>query len=83
MWAGILAIWFFTPRGILMTINEQTAAAGHGLSLAQCRAHLNLPLAERRRRLVAQAAQMVAHNEQGTEQAERLAWQGGDIVESK
>lgn len=64
-----------------MTTHEQAAGAGQGLSLAQRRALLALPLAERRRRLVEQAARMVAHYEQGVEQTERLAWQGGDIVE--
>jgi len=64
-----------------MTTHEQTAAAGQSLSLAQRRAHLTLPLSERRRRLAAQAARMVAHYEQGAEETERLAWQGGDIVE--
>ena len=64
-----------------MTIHEQSVAAGQGLSLAQRRAFLALPLAERRRRLAAQAARMVAHYEQESEQAERLEWQGGDIVE--
>lgn len=64
-----------------MTTHEQTALPGHGLSLAERRAHMMLPLAERRQRLVAQAARLVAHYEQEAEQAERIAWQGGDIVE--
>ncbi len=64
-----------------MTTHEQAAAPGHDLSLAERRAHMMLPLSERRQRLLTQAAPMVAHYEQETEQAERVAWQGGDIVE--
>jgi hypothetical protein len=64
-----------------MTTHKQTATAGRGLSLAQRRAHLTLPLAERRQRLAAQAVRMAAHYEQASEQTERFAWQGGDTVE--
>jgi hypothetical protein len=64
-----------------MTTDGQPTAATHGLSLEQRRAYMALPLAERRQRLAAQAARMVAHYEQESEQTERLAWQGGDIVE--
>ena len=64
-----------------MKTREQAAAAGPDLSLAQRRAYLTLPLAERRQRLAAQAARMVAHYEQASEQAERLSWQERDVVE--
>lgn len=64
-----------------MTTHKQTAGSGQGLSLAERRAFLTLPLAERRRRLLEQAARLAAHYEQRAEQTERLAWQGGDIVE--
>jgi hypothetical protein len=42
---------------------------------------MQLPLEERRKRLTAQADQMVEHYEQEPERIERIAWQGGDIVE--
>ena len=51
------------------------------LTLAQRRAFMTLSLNERRRMLAAQAKRMVAHYEQESEQSEREAWQGGDIVE--
>lgn len=44
------------------------------LSLAQRRAYMALPLAERRKRLAAQAEQMAAHYEHASEQIERLIW---------
>ena len=51
-------------------------------SLTQRRAYMKLPLQERRKRLAAQAERMVDHYEQESEQTERNAWQGGNIVES-
>ena len=51
------------------------------LTLAQRRAYMQLPLEERRKRLAAQAEQMTEHYEQEPERTERIAWQGGDIVE--
>jgi hypothetical protein len=51
------------------------------LSLIERRAHMQLPLEERRKHLAAQADVMIAHYGQEPEQRERLAWQGGDIVE--
>jgi hypothetical protein len=44
---------------------------------------MQLPLEERRKRRAAQANRMIEHYEQESEQTERLAWQGGDIVESE
>lgn len=64
-----------------MITQEQTAEVDQECSLAQRRAYMTLPLAERRQRLAAQAEQMAAHYMQASEQTERLAWQGGDIVE--
>ena len=64
-----------------MATETHRAEADQTLSLAQRRAYMTLPLEERRKRLAAQAEQMVAHYEQEPEQAERDAWQGGDIVE--
>jgi hypothetical protein len=51
-------------------------------TLAQRRAFLKLPLAERRKRLAAQAKRMVKHYETKAKLAEREIWQGGDIVDS-
>jgi hypothetical protein len=62
-------------------ITQKTMEADEGLSPAQRRAYMRLPLKARRERLAAQADRMIEHYAQGPEQAERLAWQGGDIVE--
>ncbi len=64
-----------------MAIQEQKAKSDQILTLAQRRAHMQLPLKERRRQLAAQAEQMAAYYEQESERAEREVWQGGDIVE--
>jgi hypothetical protein len=64
-----------------MILPKKTAKVDQELSLAQRRAYMQLPLEERRKRLAAQAAQMVEHYTQGPERTERIAWQGGDIVE--
>ena len=64
-----------------MAVRTQTAKVNQGLSLAQRRAYLKLPLAERRRRLAEQAERMVEHYAQEPERIERETWQGGDIVE--
>ena len=64
-----------------MILHEKTAKVDQELSLAQRRAYMQLPLEERRKRLAAQADQMVEHYEQEPERTERIAWQGGDIVE--
>ncbi len=66
-----------------MITQENIAEANQRLSLAQRRAYMQLPLEERRERLAAQADRMVEHYEQEPEQTDRLAWQGGDIVESE
>ncbi len=58
-----------------------TAEADQVLTLAQRRAYMTLSLEERRRMLAAQAERMAAYYEQESEQSEREAWQGGDIVE--
>ncbi len=64
-----------------MILHEKTTTADQELSLAQRRAYMQLPLEERRKRLAAQAAQMVDYYEQEPERTERIVWQGGDIVE--
>ena len=64
-----------------MTRPKKAVKVDQELTLAQRRAYMQLPLEERRKRLAAQAAQMVEHYEQEPECTERIAWQGGDIVE--
>ena len=64
-----------------MAVQTQTTKVNRGLSLAQRRAYMRLPLAERRRRLAEQAERMAEHYEQDPERIERETWQGGDIVE--
>jgi hypothetical protein len=64
-----------------MTTRKNLPKADEGLSLAQRRAFMRLPLEERRARLAAQASRMIEHYAQGPEQTERCAWQGGDISE--
>lgn len=66
-----------------MSTQKNKVEVDQGLSLAQRRAYMHLPLEERRKRLAAQADRMVEHYEQEPDQTERLAWQGGDIVESE
>lgn len=66
-----------------MITQENIAEVNQRLSLAQRRAYMQLPLAERRERLAAQADRMIEHYEQEPGQTDRLAWQGGDIVESE
>lgn len=65
-----------------MITKEPSAETDRGLTLAQRRAYMQLPLAERRRQLAEQAELMVRHYESQPEAAEREVWQGGDIVES-
>ena len=64
-----------------MGMQARVAEGERALTLAQRRAYLTLPVEERRKRLAAQAERMVEHYEQEQEQTERVAWQGGDIVE--
>ena len=64
-----------------MVKHARTAEADQVLTLAQRRAYMTLSLEERRRMLAAQAERMAAYYEQESEQSEREAWQGGDIVE--
>jgi hypothetical protein len=64
-----------------MSTQKNKVKVAQGFSLAQRRAYMQLPLKQRRKRLAAQANRMVEHYEQEPEQTERLAWQGGDIVE--
>ena len=64
-----------------MILQEKTAKVDQGLSLAQRRAYMQLPLEERRKCLAAQADQMAEYYAQELERTERLVWQGGDIVE--
>jgi hypothetical protein len=64
-----------------MVTQEKTVAVGPEMSLAHRRAYMALPLGERRKRLAAQAERMAPYYEREPEQAERLTWQGGDIVE--
>jgi hypothetical protein len=60
---------------------EKTAKADQGLTFAQRRTYMHLPLEERWKRLAAQADQMAAYYEQEPEHTGRIAWQGEDIVE--
>ncbi len=64
-----------------MAMQTQTSDVDRGLSLAQRRAYMRLPLVERRKRLANQAKWMAQYYEQETERIEREAWQGGEIVE--
>ena len=64
-----------------MTRPKKTVKVDQELTLAQRRAYMQLPLEERRKRLAAQAEQMAEHYEREPERTERIAWQGGDIVE--
>jgi len=64
-----------------MILPKKTAQIDQELSLDQRRAYMQLPLEERRKRLAAQADQMAEHYEQELERIERIAWQGGDVVE--
>lgn len=59
-----------------MITKEPPAEADRGLTLAQRRAHMKLPLTERRRQLAEQAELMVKHYESQPETAERELWQG-------
>jgi hypothetical protein len=70
-----------STEGTIMIQPKKTATVDQELTLAQRRAYMQLPLEERRERLAAQAEQMAEHYEQGPERTERIAWQGGDIVE--
>ena len=65
-----------------MITKEPLSQVDRGLTLAQRRVYMQLPLAERRRQLSEQAESMVKHYESQTETAERELWQGGDVVES-
>jgi hypothetical protein len=64
-----------------MITQKSLAEENQRLSLMERRAHMQLPLGERRKRLAAQADAMIEHYGREAEQRERLAWQGGDIVE--
>ena len=64
-----------------MITQKNLPEADEGLSLAQRRAFMRLPLEERRERLSAQADRMIEHYAQEPEQTELWAWQAGDIVE--
>lgn len=66
-----------------MAVRTQTAKVNQGLSLAQRRAYMKLPLAERRRRLAKQAERMAEHYEQDLERIERETWQGGEEREER
>lgn len=65
-----------------MITEEPAAEINRGLTLAERRAHMKLPLAERRKQLAEQAERMIEHYESEPEATERESWQGGDIVES-
>jgi hypothetical protein len=65
-----------------MITKEPPAETARGLTLAERRAFMKLPLAERRQLLAEQAELMVKHYESEPEAGERKLWQGGDIVES-
>ena len=64
-----------------MIAQEPSIAVEPTNTLEQLRAFMKLPLAERRRLLAKQAEQMIEHYEATQEVEERIAWQGGDIVE--
>ncbi len=64
-----------------MAIQAQKTETEQGLTLAQRRDYMQLPLEERRRRLEAQADRLAEHYGQEPQRKEREAWQGGDIVE--
>ena len=66
-----------------MAVRTQTAKVTQGLSLAQRRAYMKLPLAERRTRLAEQAERMVEHYAQEPERIERETWQGGEEREER
>ena len=64
-------------------MQTQTAEIDQRLSLAQRRAYMRLPLAERRKQLTDQAEWMAWHYyEQDPERIERETWQGGNMVET-
>jgi len=52
-----------------------------GLSLAERRAFMRLPLEERRRRMADQAEQMTDFYQSQAEVKQRQDWQGGDLVD--
>ena len=62
-----------------MLIVEETEKSEKILTLNERRAHLKLPLEERRQKLAAQAEKIAAHYEKNSQDREQ--WQGGDIVE--
>jgi hypothetical protein len=64
-----------------MISQEEKIESSQPLNLEARRSFLKLSLAERRRRLAAQAEQMAKHYEQEPAREERAEWQGGDIVE--
>lgn len=64
-----------------MAIPIQKTEVDQRLSLAQRRAYMRLPLAERRKQLAEQAERMAEYYEQELDRMEREIWQGGDIVE--
>jgi hypothetical protein len=65
-----------------MIAKEPPTETDRGITLAQRRAYMKLPLAERRRQLAEQAELIVKYYEFQPEKKERELWQGGDIVES-
>ncbi len=64
-----------------MILPKKTTQVDQEFSLAQRRAYMQLPIEERRKLLAAQADQMAEYYELELERTERIAWQGGDIVE--
>ena len=64
-----------------MISNESNNEFEREMTLAERRAFLQLPLAERRRLLALQAERMIADYEDAAATEARLEWQGGDIVE--
>jgi hypothetical protein len=64
-----------------MISQEETLKTAITPSLAQRRAFLKLPLAERRKILAQQADRIAEHYALESEQTDREHWQGGDIVE--
>ena len=62
-----------------MLVIEETEQSEKILTLNERRAHLKLPLEERRRQLAAQAEKLTEHYKESFRDREQ--WQGGDIIE--
>jgi hypothetical protein len=63
-------------------ITQQNSDTQRPYSLEERRQFQKLPLEERRRQLAEQAQHAAAWYQQQAETAERIEWQGGEILES-